>query len=47
MALTLRFGGLLPSLTIRLYLQRAQRHTAGWDVYWHVPRLDVGLVVVF
>lgn len=46
MALTLRLGRVWPSLTLRLYLQPASRHTAGWDLYWHVPRLDVGLVVV-
>lgn len=46
MALTLHLGGRWPSLTVRFYLQRALRRTNGWDVYWHIPGLDIGLVVV-
>ena len=47
MALTLRLGRLLPSLTARVYFQSARAFSDGWNVYWHIPKVDIGLVLVW
>lgn len=47
MAITLRPGRFWPSLTLRFYLQRPRPRAEGWNVYWHLPWLDVGVVMVW